>query len=212
MPKNTFFNLDIQKQETITRESISEFARKGFDKGNIEIIAKKSKVAKGSMYQYFENKRDLYVHSVSCALDITMGDIQIVLENRKEEDLCDFLFKSFQAVWPLLRKERDSFLLLRNVNFEADILLRDELKSMVSAASEDVFLKIIEEDQSRGRIRSDIDSRTILLFIDGISARFKSHILEIALRDGKDILDASFAEYEKLLADMMSLIRNALAR
>jgi AcrR family transcriptional regulator len=212
MPKSTFYNLDAQKKETITRASIREFAQKGFDKGNIETIAKNSNASKGSMYQYFENKHDLYAYSVSQALEITLSDIRTVLRVRTDEDLCDFLYKSFRAVWPVLHKERDSFLLIQSVNFEADPVLRDELRETISTASEGIFLQIIEDDQARGRIRTDIDSRTILIYIDGVSTRFKAYMLELALKDRKDILDSDFADYEKLLTDMMSLIRCGLSK
>jgi AcrR family transcriptional regulator len=64
MPKETFFNLNEEKQEKIMRASISEFSRYGFEKGNIGSIAGSAGVAKGSMYQYFQNKRELFLYSV----------------------------------------------------------------------------------------------------------------------------------------------------
>jgi AcrR family transcriptional regulator len=59
MPKETFIKLPEDKQERILRTSVSEFTANEFEKGNIGEIAKKAGVAKGSMYQYFENKKEL---------------------------------------------------------------------------------------------------------------------------------------------------------
>ena len=112
MPKSTFFNLPNEKQDKIIRDSIREFAQKGYDKGNIGEIAKNSNVAKGSMYQYFEDKRDLYVYSVKKALEISICDIQYVFNDLKHENIFDFIYRSFEAAWPLLEKERDVFVLL----------------------------------------------------------------------------------------------------
>jgi AcrR family transcriptional regulator len=62
MPKETFFNLNEEKQEKVMRSAISEFLKHGFEKGNIGDIAKNAGVAKGSIYQYFENKRELFLY------------------------------------------------------------------------------------------------------------------------------------------------------
>lgn len=210
MPKSTFFNLLDSKQEKIIKDSIREFAQKGYDKGNIGEIAKNSNVAKGSMYQYFEDKRDLYVYSVKKAIEISICDIQYVSNDLKHENIFDFIYKSFEAAWPLLEKERDVFLLLRNVNFEADLTVKNELMDIITRSSEEMFIKIIEDNKLRGFIRKDINNRLILIYIDGISYKFKSYMLELAGNKGKDILDTDFAENEKLIIDMIDLIKNGI--
>ena len=211
MPKSTFYNLEESKQDKIIRESIKEFAHKGFDKGNMEGIAKNSRVAKGSMYQYFDGKRDLYMYSVEKALDISLRGIQYVFDDLRQENLFDIMYRGFAAAWPLLEKERDVFLLLRNINYDADPAMKKSVIDRVNRSSEEMFLKIIEDNKARGLIREDIDSRIILLYIDGISVKFKSCMLERAMNKGQDILDTDFADNEKLIAGMIDLMRNGIA-
>lgn len=210
MPKSTFFNLPADKQEKIIRDSITEFARKGYDKGNIGEIASNSNVAKGSMYQYFDDKRDLYIFTVKQALEISMSGIQYVFDDLRQENIFDFMYKGFQAAWPLLEKERDVFLLLRSVRFEADSTSKNELLNIITASSEDLFAKIIEDNKSKGLIRKDISTRLLVIFINGISAAFKSHMLDLAVSSGKDIVDTEFAENEKIITDMIDLIKNGI--
>jgi len=69
MQKDTFFNLSFEKQEKVMRAAISEFSIYGFEKGNVWDIAKNAGVAKGSMYQYFENKRELFLYSVRWSVE-----------------------------------------------------------------------------------------------------------------------------------------------
>ena len=211
MPKSTFYNLEERKQNKIVRESIREFAHKGYDKGNMEGIAKNSNVAKGSMYQYFEGKKDLYIYSVEKALDISLHGIQYVFDDFDHQNIFDFLYRGFEAAWPLLEKERDVFLLLRNVNFDADLTIKNRVIDIVNKSSEEIFLKIIEDNKTRGLIRKDIDSKIILIYIDGISVKFKSCMLELAMNKGKDILDTDFAENEKLITGMIDLMKNGIA-
>ena len=210
MPKSTFLNLPNGKQYKIIRDSIREFAQKGYDKGNIGEIAKNSNVAKGSMYQYFEDKRDLYVYSVKKALEISICDIQYVFDDLKHENIFDFIYRGFEAAWPLLEKERDVFVLLRNVNFEAELSVKNELMDIITRSSEEMFIKIIEDNKLRGFIRKDINNKLILIYIDGISYKLKSYMLELAVNKGKDILDTDFSENKKLIMDMIDLMKSGI--
>ena len=62
MPKKTFLRLRNEKQESIIRAAIHEFIENGFARAKIADIAQNAGVAKGSMYQYFEDKEELYVY------------------------------------------------------------------------------------------------------------------------------------------------------
>ncbi len=67
MPKATFFNLSPAKREAIEKEAIREFAEKPFERASLSKIVENCGIAKGSMYQYFEDKLDLYLYIVELA-------------------------------------------------------------------------------------------------------------------------------------------------
>ena len=54
MPKKTFKRLDEEKKDRVLRAAIEEFQAHGFEGAKIDIIAQKADVAKGSIYQYFD--------------------------------------------------------------------------------------------------------------------------------------------------------------
>lgn len=60
MPQRTFFRLDAERRELIAREAIVEFAERPYAEASLSRIARRTKIPKGSFYQYFENKLDLY--------------------------------------------------------------------------------------------------------------------------------------------------------
>jgi AcrR family transcriptional regulator len=62
MPKQTFLNLPEEKRETIMNAAIEEFAEFGLEKASTNRIVKNSGIAKGSFYQYFEDKQDVFMH------------------------------------------------------------------------------------------------------------------------------------------------------
>ena len=62
MPKQTFFNLPEEKRETILNAAVEEFAEYGLENASTNRIVKNSGIAKGSFYQYFEDKQDVFMH------------------------------------------------------------------------------------------------------------------------------------------------------
>ena len=62
MPKQTFLNLPEEKRETIMNAAVEEFADYGLENASTNRIVKNSGIAKGSFYQYFEDKQDVFMH------------------------------------------------------------------------------------------------------------------------------------------------------
>lgn len=60
MPKPTFHNLHADKRERIIELAIEEFSDKPYAQASISNIVAQAGIAKGSFYQYFEDKLDLY--------------------------------------------------------------------------------------------------------------------------------------------------------
>jgi AcrR family transcriptional regulator len=60
MPSPTFHKLSASKQKQIVETALIEFSLLPYDKVSIFQIAKKSEVSRGTFYEYFENKLDIY--------------------------------------------------------------------------------------------------------------------------------------------------------
>lgn len=60
MPKQTFLNLPEEKRRVILNAAIDEFADFGFEASSINRIVANSGISKGSFYQYFEDKLDVF--------------------------------------------------------------------------------------------------------------------------------------------------------
>jgi AcrR family transcriptional regulator len=65
MPKQTFFNLPPEKREIIMNAAVEEFAEYGLENASTNRIVKNSGIAKGSFYQYFEDKQDVFMHMLA---------------------------------------------------------------------------------------------------------------------------------------------------
>jgi AcrR family transcriptional regulator len=61
MPKQTFDNLPPAKRQVIIDLALAEFAEHPYSVASLSQIVARAGIAKGSVYQYFENKQDFYL-------------------------------------------------------------------------------------------------------------------------------------------------------
>ncbi len=62
MPRATWDNLDAQRRDRVLHAAMAEFGRHGYSGGSLNVIAREAGVAKGSLFQYFDDKFDLFAH------------------------------------------------------------------------------------------------------------------------------------------------------
>ena len=67
MPTTTFFSLKESKRQLILDLAIEEFAANDYERASISRLVARAGIAKGSIYQYFSGKRDLYFYLLDLA-------------------------------------------------------------------------------------------------------------------------------------------------
>jgi TetR/AcrR family transcriptional regulator len=65
-----FKNLKIEKQERIINAAMKEFVNSGYDKASTNEIVKEAQISKGSLFNYFKNKKDLYLFLIEDSMKI----------------------------------------------------------------------------------------------------------------------------------------------
>lgn len=211
MPKETFFNLSEEKQENVMRAAINEFSKQGFEKGNIGAIAKRAGVAKGSMYQYFENKRELFLYSVKWSTELLVKKYQkYMITPDKEINMFDYLYESSKTVILQMREERELAVFIQDVFLGKYKDLMDESMVYMLKISEEYTLHLIRQGKKNGYIRTDIDDKLLCLFITGASYKFKEYMMSKARSLGEDIMDEPFEAYENEVRALIELIKNGM--
>jgi len=77
---------DPAKAEAIIRSAIHIFARYGLEKGKIADIAKEAGIGKGTVYEYFNSKEEIF-HAI---VDTIMGDLVDASEKLYSMDLSPY--------------------------------------------------------------------------------------------------------------------------
>jgi len=169
MPTKTFFRLRDEKQETLIRAAIHEFVEHGFERAKIGDIAKNAGVATGSIYQYFEDKRELYIYCAQWSIDIFMKK----LDKRVDLEATDIYeyFNDRVSKMEVIDEERELVLFMQAVTKEPG-LMDDSMKAMYDAG--DIYIKtLIKSSRDKGVVRSDIDDELLKEYFIAVTDRFR---------------------------------------
>ncbi|WP_312702061.1 TetR/AcrR family transcriptional regulator [Sedimentibacter sp.] len=212
MPKKTFHRLDEDKKEKILRSAIDEFHQKGFERATVDAIAANAGVAKGSIYQYFSDKKELLLYSATWALEYFMKEIN------KREPMCDMdVFEYFLSAQrgnrvDLLKREPLLVAFTSDVMFGKFGELTKNLSDEIWKTSESYMLSLIRNGKKRGTVRSDIDDETLLLFFQGVVDRIEMHMFKGIQDQNFEMSKEVYDEGIKMLNNMASLLKEGMGR
>lgn len=89
MPKETFYRLPDEKRERIMAAAEREFLENSFEAASINRIIKEAAIPRGSFYQYFEDKKDIFLYIVSTHKNEAFGFVESFI---KDSDGDEFSF------------------------------------------------------------------------------------------------------------------------
>lgn len=142
------------KRERIIEAAISVFAEKGFHVARISDIARKAGVADGTIYLYFRHKEDLLLIIFEEKMDELLRELADTLAGI--DDPRDKILAFARQHVDQLRRNPDLAQVFQVELRQSRKFLRDYRPEKLWAYL-DVYGKLVEEGQSRGHFRPDID-------------------------------------------------------
>lgn len=199
MPKDTFFNLPIEKQNKIIETAIDEFAAYSYDNASINNIIDTCGIAKGSFYQYFENKKDLYKYIIKKAVQRKLDYLSPTFKNPGQHDFFTMLRKMYIAGLEFA-KDNPKLLAVGN-KFLADKenpIYKETLKENIPYSYElfEIFLKRAIE---RKEVRDDIDTKFVSYMISSLNLTMVEYYTEHIQKE----LDFKILETVDILLDFL---------
>lgn len=109
MPSDAFFRLPDVKREHLIQVLQEEIERAGYEGFSIPNVLRRSGISRGSFYQYFQNKDEIFLYLTSCYYqDILQYTVRLLEENGG--DFFDAMEQSYRyAVRMLLYKESSTY-------------------------------------------------------------------------------------------------------
>jgi AcrR family transcriptional regulator len=197
VPTTTWFNLPEAKRERVLMAALTEFAAKGFSAGSLNVVAREAGIAKGSLFQYFADKRSLYAHVCDvCSRRIRDEFTLTMLERAADHaDLFGFLrvvLVDWVEYFRAHRLERD---VIFAANFEVDADARRAVREVMNRHYQDVLEPLVRAAADSGQLRPDASTDHLIAMLLVIvphlaTAPFSAEldpVLRMQDRDGDDL-------------------------
>ena len=186
MPKQTFFNLPEQKRERIVLCAVEEFAQRGYKQASISRMVDAAGIAKGSFYQYFEDKDDLFVYIVQTQIGAIKIDTYEQEAGRLNDlSLSAFLRHVFKVQMEQFNARPDLIKISLDITRLSGEPVYQKLLQTFEGFQNTYFLTIIKSEIEQGKIDGRVNAQLLnfMLMSMGQYLLFLMNTGEIAMPD-----------------------------
>jgi len=174
MPKPTFERLPVEKRLRFIEIAIEEFCGREFRNASLSKIVARLGIAKGSVYQYFEDKADLYRYLIG---EVSRRKLAYVA---KEIQAGDGFFATYRKIMSAalrydLEHPQESSLLYTAGREPSDSEVAD-IAERILQESESFLAVLIEHSARSGELRNDLPIDFLAFIVSRLSVDIGSYI------------------------------------
>lgn len=168
------------KTEAILQAATVEFGLKGYEKGSTDVIAEQAGVSKGTVFNYFDSKENLYVTAIRTAYE----QILAVYDFTEWQDIHDFaelIVRSTNYKMQLERQYPHQFKIIVHAYSEIAILPKSIQEKLGFILQESIALsqKLSKQILANMNVREDVDKKLVEEYVQAVMGA----ILNLVMRD-----------------------------
>jgi len=208
--RETFKNLENEKQQRILDTAVEEFASHGFRQASVNRMVQKLGIAKGSIFQYFGTKEGLFHVVFDHAVELVRRSLRQVKQVTAETDFFERIRRSLIAGIHFIDRYPRIYRIYLKMVFQEDFPLRAEFLQQVHLFSAEYLKPLVESGISRGNLRSDLNIEAAVFFLDALMDRFLQAYCVSFLDAGSGLYQAPQKELEQRVEDFVQLIKTGM--
>ena len=163
MPTVTWARVDPGRRAAVIEAAESEFGAHGFSGGSLNVIARRAGVAKGSLFQYFADKRDLYAFIADIGSQRVRSYMEdLIRELDPARPFFEFLTDLLDAWVAYYAEHPRERALHAAATLEVDTEARISVRSVIHRHYLEVLRPLVNRAQTRGDLRADADTDVLL--------------------------------------------------
>lgn len=149
MPKERFYRLPDEKRERIMAAAEREFLENSFEAASINRIIKEAAIPRGSFYQYFEDKKDIFLYIVSTHKNEAFGFVESFIKD-SDGDVFSFMRKAIDFMISAECSEKvEGMKRIFSQPWVFDMIVSDTMKGKQEEANtpKGIMFKYIDKNQ-----------------------------------------------------------------
>lgn len=166
MPTKTWERLPESRRSAVIAAAEEEFAEHGFSGGSLNVIARKAGVAKGSLFQYFHDKVDLYSYLSELASRRIRSDMEQVIGSLPWDEDFFAAFRDLLMAWMGYFDSHPLELAMTvAVNLEPDRSARTAVRHVANQHYLAVLGPLLRTARAEGALRADADTDAFMALL-----------------------------------------------
>lgn len=149
MPKETFYRLPDEKRERIMAAAEREFLENSFEAASINRIIKEAAIPRGSFYQYFEDKKDIFLYIVNTHKNEAFSFVENFIKDC-DGDIFSFMRKAIEFIISAECSEKaEGMKRIFSQPWVFDMIVSDTMKGKQEEANtpKGIMFKYIDKNQ-----------------------------------------------------------------
>lgn len=208
--KPAFDRADPEKKKRVLDAGISEFANHGYERANINVIAKKAKISIGLMYKYFDTKEDLFITCMDEAIDVLDTELEQIVRN-PDDKILDRAEKLLRIVQKTSREDSTFIKIYQGVTELNSEQHAEYFAHRIEDISYKTYHGFLEQAQKRGDIRQDADPRFFAFLFDSILMMYQFSYVSDYFKERFKIYcgDDVFENDDKVVGETLKFLESA---
>lgn len=166
MPKATFDKIGHEKKERVLVEAARLFAERGYNATDMAELAERCSVAKGSLYNYFASKEELYLYVCRDGLERSRRAVYGGINPRA--DIYQQVEHIFRRGVDFARSHPEYVTLYLNVSSAGMAHMAEAMSLEVEKFTADHLKRLLKHGVKQGIVRPNIDVNLSAFLINGV--------------------------------------------
>jgi AcrR family transcriptional regulator len=198
MPKQTFFNISEKRRNRILEVAVDEFSSKSYYEVSVNAIVKKADISKGSFYQYFDNKLDLFKYILTYLGDKKLEYINQTTAYHQQMDFFEYLRAIYIAGFKFALNNKKLFNISKSIFSNDD--LKFEFVQLTRQRSQEYFKGIVDDGIANGSLDQAINKEIFINLIITLNFSLVDYYYE-------DLIAADDQAIESIVDDFIYLLK-----
>jgi TetR/AcrR family transcriptional regulator len=215
MPTQTFWNLPEEKRERLIAIALEEFAANDYATASLSRMVARAGIAKGSIYQYFQDKQDLFLYVLEVASQTLLA---VVRQNPPPEQASGFFgllrWQMSASVRAALAHPLHARLIVRA--HTTPLPFHDAVVAHAQATRQEHYRMLVRDGIARGEIAATVEPEVAALVLSAVTNEIGPFVMASLGLDPAQLAEGDaqlFAHpaVERIFDQVLRIIEHGLA-
>jgi len=207
---NVFARLDKAKQRKVLEAAVREFSENGYNNASMNKLTISAGISKGSIFQYFRNKKGLFDFVISSATKKVKKHLSSIIQQSLDADFFEILEILLRSGFQFIDKHPYLAKIYYQVLLTGDAPAGYNVSTGLNRKAQDFLKKQIIIGIENGDIRPGINPAKTAFILDSVFSRLLSAYYSEFIAPDLDLYKADKANLDNWIDGAISLIKLGL--